>query len=78
MVSYAKRSSSTAHLQLYYKHCNILDKKAVALKLRFVWIRAFAGEVTEVVGLAPVVPGEELDDIRLGFLLSDRLQTPDK
>lgn len=46
--------------------------------LRFVWIRAFAGEVTEVVGLAPVVPGEELDNIRLDFLLSDRLQTPDK
>lgn len=29
-------------------------------------------------GLAPVVPGEELDDIRVDFLLSDRLQTPDK
>jgi len=37
-----------------------------------------AGQVAEVVGLAPVVPGEELDDVGLDFLLGDGLEALDE
>jgi len=37
-----------------------------------------AGQVAEVVGLAPVVPGQELDDVGLDFLLCDGFETLDE
>ena len=36
------------------------------------------GQVAEVVGLAPVVPGQEFDDVGLDFLLGDGLETLDE